>query len=181
MNRIVIEILREKRIVLVAIVVLLLLNGALMVLVASYQAKSLETAQAKWSELRRQTAAVGHADATALYRQGVLDLETLKERIPAKREFARVLSDLLESAAANDVSMGSISYKPLAIKDEALLSYQLSLSVNGTYAAVKSYLSDLHGNPELIVVDGIAFSNGDPYVENVMMDLRLTIYLREGA
>ena len=34
---------------------------------------------------------------------------------------------------------------------------------------------------ELIVVDAVSFSNSDPFVENVVMDLRITVYLREGA
>jgi hypothetical protein len=57
----------------------------------------------------------------------------------------------------------------------------LSLSVSGGYAAVKSYLSDLQSNPELIVVDTVTFSNSDLFVENVVMDLHLTVYLREGV
>jgi len=105
----------------------------------------------------------------------------VKGKIPEKRQFARVLSDLLEAAASSGVGVGAISYKPLQIKEEALLSYQLSLSVSGGYAAVKSYLADLQGNPELIVVDTVSFSNSDPFVENVVMDLRITVYLREGA
>lgn len=181
MNRIYIEILREKKIVFAVILLLILLNISLMVLIGSYQTTALVDSQAKWSELRRQTASIGNTDAAALYRQGSADLEKLKTRIPAKREFARVLSDLIESADSSGVSTGAISYKPLTIKDEGLLSYQLSLSVTGSYAAVKSYLADLQKNPELIVVDTITLSNTDPFVESVMMDLHITIYLRGGA
>ncbi len=45
--------------------------------------------------------------------------------------------------------------------------------------AVKSYLFDLQNNQELIVVDSVSFSNKDLYSENVVMDLRVTVYLRE--
>ena len=100
---------------------------------------------------------------------------------PEKRDFARILSELLEAAASSAVEVGPISYKPVPIKEEALLSYQLSLSVSGRYAAVKSYLSDLQNSPELIVVDTVSFSNSDLFVEKVVMDLRITVYLREGA
>jgi type IV pilus assembly protein PilO len=88
---------------------------------------------------------------------------------------------LLEAAASSAVEVGAISYKPVSIKEEALLSYQLSFSVSGRYAAVKSYLSDLQKNPELIVVDTVSFSNSDLFVENVVMALHITVYLREGA
>jgi type IV pilus assembly protein PilO len=106
-----------------------------------------------------------------LYRQGVSDLEKLNSRIPLKREFARVLSDIIETTSDSGVAVGAISYKPVTIKDEALLSYQLSFAVSGDYAAVKSCLSDLQQNPELVVVDSITLANSDLYEEKVVMNL----------
>lgn len=160
---------------------LILLNAALMTLVGSYQAKALTGAQEKWSDLRRQAASAGKADAAARYRQTAADLEKLKARIPARREFARVLSDLFESAASSGVTTGAVSYKPQKVKGEELLSYQLSFAVHGSYAAVKSYLADLQNYPELIVIDNLSLSNADMFVENVTLDLNLSVYLREGA
>ncbi|MFA7404650.1 MAG: type 4a pilus biogenesis protein PilO, partial [Pelobacteraceae bacterium] len=151
------------------------------VVISAYQIPVLAELQTKWSAMRRQSTHAGKVDAVTLYRQGVLDLEKLKARIPEKREFARVLSDLLEAAANSAVEVGTITYKPVQLKEEPLLSYQLSLSVSGRYAAVKSYLADLQKNPELIVVESVAFSNSDEFVENVKMELQITIYLREGA
>lgn len=181
MRRYVLEIARQKWCLLSIILALLLLNVTLGAVFSAYQLPSLADLQTKWSNLRRQNALAGMADAATLHQQGSADLVKLKTRIPEKREFARVLSELLESAAGSAVEVGAISYKPAQIKEEALLSYQLSFSVSGRYAAVKSYLSDLQKNPELIVVDAVAFSNSDPFVENVVMDLSLTVYLREGA
>lgn len=181
MKQYVFEIIRQKWRLLGVILFLLLLNVTLGFVVSAYQSPSLADLQSKWNNLRRQAAQIGLVDAATLHRQGTVDLEKLKTRIPEKRQFARLLSDLLEAAASNAVDVGSISYKPVPIKEEALLSYQLSFSVVGGYAAVKSYLSDLQKNQELIVVDSVVFSNNDLFVENVAMDLKLTIYLREGA
>lgn len=181
MKQYVLEIVRQKWRFLSIIMFLLLLNLTLGIVISAYQLPSLADLQTKWSNLRRQAAGAGQMDATALHKQGALDLEKLKVKIPEKRQFARVLSDLLEAAASSSVEVGTISYKPVQIKEEALLSYQLSFSVSGGYAAVKSYLSDLQKNPELIVVNTVAFSNSDLFVENVVMDLRITVYLREGA
>lgn len=177
----VLEIVRQKWRILSVILFLFLLNVALGVFVSVYQLPALSDMQSKWNSLRRQSASAGQMDPTALHKQGIADLERLKSKIPEKRHFARVLSDLFEAAASSAVDIGSISYKPVPIKDEALLSYQLSLSVSGSYASVKSYLADLQKNPELIVVDSATFSNGDPFVENVVMNLRITVYLREGS
>ena len=181
MNLYVLEIVRQKWRFLSAILFLLLFNVILGIVVSVYQLPSLEELQSKWSNLRRQSAGAGQLDAATLYQQGSADLDKLMAKIPEKRQFARVLSNLYEAAANSSVEVGTISYKPVKIKEEPLLSYQLSLSVNGGYAAVKSFLSDLQENPELIVVESVAFSNSDILVEHVVMSLSITVYLRESA
>lgn len=181
MNQYLIEIVRQKWRHLSVILFLLLLNVVLAVVVAVYQTPSLADLQTKWSDLRRQSARGGKVDAATLYQQGIADLAKLRIRIPEKRAFARVLSDLLESASSSAVEVGTISYKPVQLKEADLLSYQLSLSVTGSYAATKSFLADLQNNHELLVVDSVTFANSDLFVEKVVMNLQITVYLREGA
>jgi type IV pilus assembly protein PilO len=181
MKQYVIEILRQKLRLLAVILFLVLLNGALGGVVAMYQLPLLAEMQTRWSDLRNQSRRGGQVDPASLYKQGTADLEQLKQRIPAKREFARVLSDVIESAAASAVEVGTISYKPAQLKDEPLLAYQITLTATGNYAAVKSFLSDLQQNRELLVVDAVSFSNNDPYEEKVAMNLNITVYFREGA
>jgi type IV pilus assembly protein PilO len=181
MKQLVFEIVRQKWRLLSSIAVMLLLNVVLSLVISSYQLPSILSLQTKWSEVRQKAARSGRVDADTLYKQGVADLEKVKAAIPEKREFARILSDILEAASVSNVEVGAITYKPDQNKEELLLSYQLSLSVSGSYAAVKSYLSDLQKSQELMVVDMVTFSNSDMYVENVVMDVRLTVYLRGGA
>lgn len=181
MSQYLLEIVRQKWRQLSIVLILLVLNLTLSAFVSLYQAPLLAELQTKWSTMRNQSARGGKIDAAALQQQGAVDLEKLMSRIPSKRDFARILSELLESASTNAVDVGTISYKPAAIKEEALLSYQLSLAANGSYAAVKSFLGDLQKNRELIVVDSVAFSNSDLFVENVVMNVQITVYLREGA
>ena len=178
MKQLLLEIARQKWRLLSVIAVMLLLNGALSAVITVYQLPAIASRQAKWSGLRQMAARSGKMDAAALYRQSSADLEKLQAAIPEKREFVRILSDLLEDASASNVNVGTISYKPEQLKDEPLLSYQLTLSVSGSYAGVKSYLSDLQKIPELLVVDMVSFSNSDLYVENVVMNVHLTVYLQ---
>lgn len=177
----VLEIFRQKWRLLSIIFTLLLVNVAISIVISAYQRPLLADLHTKWSSLRRQVTQAGKMDAMTLYQQGSADLETLKRAIPEKRQFARILSDLLEAAAGNSVEVGPINYKPVQIKEEKLLSYQLTFSVNGSYAAVKSYLADLQEHPELVVVNAVSFANSDMYIENVSMNLRITVYLREEA
>lgn len=181
MKRYFLEIFRQKWRLVAVVLTLILLNVVLSLVISVYQLPALAEMQARWSALRRQAAGSGQVDANALYQQGTVDLEKLQERIPDKREFVRILNDVLDAAANNAVEIEGISYKPSKLKEEPLLSYQLSFSVNGSYAAVKSYLSDLQSNPELMVIDTVTFSNSDLLAESVVMDLQMTVYLREGA
>jgi type IV pilus assembly protein PilO len=181
MNQYILEIVRQKWRHLSIVLFLIILNVIMTVFVSAFQIPSLADLQTNWSNLRNQSARSGKVDAATLYQQGAVDLEKLNSRIPKKREFARVLSELFESASSNAVVVGTITYKPVEIKEEALLSYQLSLSLSGSYAAVKSFLADLQNNPDLLVIDTAAFSNNDLFVENVVMNVQITVYLREGA
>lgn len=181
MKLVVLELLRLKKRSLIAIVLLLLTNVVLLSLVNGYQKTALAESQAAWNNLRSRVAAADRGDVNVAYRQGKSDLEKLRSMIPLRRQFPRVLGDILETAASSGVVPGPINYKPQVLKDENLLAYAVSMSTSGSYAAVKSFLSDLQKNHELVVIDGISLTNSDPFVESVLLELRLTVYLREGA
>lgn len=181
MKQVLLELLRLKKRTLAVIFILLLTNIVLYSIVKFYQEPALVNANNRWSNLRNRVAAFDRGDVNAIYGKGKSDLEKLRSMIPLKREFPRVLMDILDAAAASGVATGPITYKPQVLKDENLLAYAVTMSTSGSYAAVKSLLSDLQQNRELVVVEGLSLTNSDPYVEKVVMELRLTVYLREGA
>jgi len=177
----ILELVRQKKRLLLSVAVLALFTVALFITVDGYQLPEIAAAQTKWSDLRREVALLGRRDIATTYKQGKIDLETLKGRIPPKRQFARVMGEILEQAASSGVATGSITYKARVVKDEGLLAYDLTMSVNGRYAAIKSFLADMRKFRELVVVNEFSLVNSDYYEENVTMDLQLTIYLREDA
>lgn len=177
----ILELLRLKRRPLIVVALLALVTLALSVAVDGYQAPKIAAAQTKWSELRRQVALGDHRDVASVYRQGGIDLETVRGRIAPRRQFARLLGEVLEQAASSGVITGPLSYKPRTIKEENLLAYAVTMSVSGRYAAVKSFLTDLLNSRELVVVEDFSMANNDFFEEKVVMDLHLTIYLREDA
>lgn len=175
------EILRRKKWLLIAVAVGLLLNIGLLVWIDGFQSPAIQTGQTKWNDLRRRLAGTGRESVESRYSQGKTDLEALQLRIPPKRQFPRILGEILDSAASSGVTVGAISYKPRVVKDEQLLEYGVTIGVSGRYAAIKSFLADQSGSRELLVVEGISLANSDPFEENVTMELHLTVYLREGA
>jgi type IV pilus assembly protein PilO len=178
MNQAFQELIRQKRRALILLAALLLLNIGLYVTVSTYVAPAVIAAQVSWSDLRQRVAAVGKADVASVYRRGIDDLKKLSAKVPEKRQFPRVLGELFDSAASSGVNTGSVTYKPEAVKGQDLLSYTVTMSVSGRYAAIKSFLADLQKQGEMIVVDDIKLSNSDLYEENVSMELHLIVYLQ---
>ena len=178
---ILLEIVRQKKKALLLVAALLLCNIGVFVGINYYLTPTSTSLQLKWSELRRKVAETGRMDINALYKQGQTDLGKVAERIPAKRHFPRVLGDILDTAASNNVSSGNISYKQEAVKDQKLLAYVVTMNVNGSYAGVKSFLADMLVAEELIVIDNLTISQSDAMTENVTMGLNMTVYMREGA
>jgi type IV pilus assembly protein PilO len=173
------ELFHQKRRLLIVLAVLLVLNVGLYLAINAYLAPAVISSQAAWNDLRQRVAVAGRSDVASVYRRGTDDLKKISAKVPAKRQFARVLGDLLDSAASSGVVTGAVSYKPQAVKgQDDLLVYTVSMSVSGSYAAVKSFLGDVQKNSELIVVDGITLSNSDLFEENVVMEIRVSIYLQ---
>jgi Tfp pilus assembly protein PilO len=184
MKQALLELFQQKKRILIVSLALLVLNICLYAVSTGYLEPKVTASQASWNDLRQRVAVAGKADVATVYRRGVDDLKKLMAQVPVKRQFPRVLGDILDAAASSAVTTGNIRYKPQAIKGrDDLLAYGLSLSVGGSYAAVKSFLADLQKNSEMIVIDGIGLSNNSLYEENVVLDLRLTVYLqgKEGA
>lgn len=181
MKQVLLELFRQKKGCLIFAGILLLSNAILFTLINGYQVSALNEAQRKWNDLRSRVAAVERGDVSAAYHQGKRDLEKLETMIPPKRQFPRVLGDILDAAASSALTTGAITYTPKVVKDEKLLSYSITMTVDGSYAAVKSFLADLQKNRELVVIDGIRLMNTDPFEERVSMSVTLSVYLREGA
>lgn len=183
MKQVVQELFQKKKRMLITAGVLLVLNIALYALVTGYLEPAVIKSRSSWSALRQRLAVAGKVDVATVFRRGTDDLKKLMTRIPAKRDFPRVLGDILDAAATNAVVTGSVSYKPQDVKGQNLLAYGISMSVGGSYAALKSFLADLQKNSEMIVIDSMSISKSDLYEENLTLDLKLTVYLqgKEGA
>lgn len=181
MKQALLELFRQKRGFLIIAGTLLLANAILITLINGYQESALSEAKRKWTDQRNRVAAVERGDVTAAYQQGKRDLDKLETMIPPKGQFPRLLGDILDAAASSGLTMGTVTYNPKAVKDENLLSYGMTMTVGGSYAAVKSFLADLQKNRELVVIDDIKLTNSDPFEEKVTMEVILTVYLREGA
>lgn len=166
---------------LLLIVALLLLNFGAIAAIRIFQQPQLEQQEELLTEQGQGLAQLGRSDETAVYRDGKRDLEKLRALIPAKRQFAPLLADIMAEATACHVSSDALTYKPEHLSQQKLLVYHISLSVSGRYADIRCYLHKMQTRKELLVIDAVKLQNEDPYAEKVSMDLTLTAYLRDGA
>jgi type IV pilus assembly protein PilO len=166
-----------------AFLALLALSSLALVLFHSFwQQPELERAQSDWFA-KRQALASGQLQRSAdRYKSGVHDLELFQQRLIPKKDFARFLGRLFDTARGNSLPVRGITYKPTLIKEEGILSYGIAFTVSGKYPSVKSFLADLARYPEMVTIDSVALTNASQTEETVELRVQMTAYLKvEGA
>lgn len=163
------------------IIALLLLSFVVWGYQIWWQGGALSGLQSEWAEKRKQATLKDQRDPSQVFRKGGEDLNSLMLHLPARHEFPRVLGQLMDTASANQVVIGTISYKPQKSTVAGLIPYSIHFSVTGSYAGVKRFLSAAGELDGMAFVESAALSNNDPFEDRVNMDLQLVIHLREGG
>jgi Tfp pilus assembly protein PilO len=161
----------------ICIFILIIINVGLYAYSVAYQEPQLAGLQIRWAEKRRLAAGEAVLDTAAIYRQGTSDLAEWRKRLAPKKEFARLIGSLFETAGNNSLKVGAITYKPELVKGENILAYSVGFSVSGKYAAIKSFIADIERLRDIAVVDNISL-NGKATEESVALRLQLTAYFR---
>ena len=171
------EIIRTRSKALWCLLALAVLDGGLFLYGAIYQEPNLAELQNRWFAQRRM-AGTPLLDKGTIYKKGNEDLAAWRDRIPPKKDLARVISELYEMCAANSVSIGGMTFKTEIIKSENLLAYSIGFSVSGKYASVKSFIADLGRLREMVIVDAVSLNNPKITEEQVALRVNLSVYLR---
>ena len=161
----------------ICIFILITINIGLYIYSSAYLGPNVAALQKEWSEKRALTAGGSVPDAASIYRQGKGDLAAWRGRIYPKKDFARFIGDLFETATNNTLRVGTITYKADPIKDENILAYSIGFNVSGKYAAIKSFIADIERLRAIAVINNISL-NGKAAEDSVDMKLQLTAYFR---
>lgn len=164
----------------VLIIVLILANTGLFLFTALYQLPRFEKLQNQWFEKRKSSTAGTVQDFATLYQQGEKDLATWRNRIIPKRDFAKFIGTLFETASNSSLAFNGLSYKIVPLKEKSLVAYTLDFNVTGKYGAVKSFLSDIGRMPEIITIDTISLNNKASSADQIDLKVQLTVYLKLG-
>lgn len=161
------------------IMVLVLSNVSLFAYASWYQVPRIESLQGQRLEKRKAVRGGAVQDIAAIYQQGERDLKVWQGRIIQKREFARFLGSLFETAANNSLVFKGMSYKASQLKEEKnLITYSLDYNVSGKYAAAKSFISDILRMREIVTIDNLSLSNANATEDAVALRVQMTLYLR---
>ena len=176
--KLLLTIIKERRKIFSLLAVLLLADVILFAAILFFQRPRLETLQVTWFEKRRLQKGGDSRSLATVYQEGQADLAKFQDHIPAKREYTRLLGDLLELAENNELSAGGVTYKPSPVKGEKLVIYKLNMDVKGKYAGIKSFIADIQQLPQIITIDNMGLNSEGLTEETVDMRFQLSIYLK---
>lgn len=170
------ELLRARAKSIIIILVLVFIDICMYFFNNFYLSPTLVTLQNEWFSKRKVAGTV--LDRGAAYDKGLKDVAKWRTLISPKKDLARIVGEIYETAKSNSLTVGSISYKPEINKAEKLLVYTIGLTVNGKYASIKSFIADVSRMTDIVTIDGISLDNPKLTEENISLKLNLTIYLR---
>lgn len=139
----------------------------------------LVDARREWSAFREELRRNPSATKIAVYEQALADISAFDGRIPKTDEFARVIGDLFALSESNSLTVGGVAYTPGTGLD-GYLDYSLTIDASGSYPGVKSFVTDLLRNGELIAIEQCSLSKtGKVFDEEVTVRLKLRMMFRQ--
>ena len=109
------------------------------------------------------------------------DLEHFYQMIPARSGLGSFIGRLYSYAAGAGIEIDQISYSAKPVKETALLGYQLTFAVSGSYEQVKKFIHLLENSPSLLILDKISLAGARKSTEEIVnLQLQLQTFFREG-
>lgn len=173
------QVFKEHRRLLAVVLLLAVSSGVLWIFLLVPQQRQRDELHAAWTEKRAQAHDPDNARSVRVYRSNEQAMQNLFAAVPAQSELPRVLGQLTDVAALHEATIMSMSYKPMPSSVNGLLGYTLLVSVKGGYPAIKRVLSDIQALYDLAYVDSISIAGPDPQANQVILEARLVLYLRQ--
>lgn len=172
------QMFRENRFLLTLVLLACVVCGTIWY-VGCWQQAALERNQALWSAKRRQVTSLNATQAGEQYRLKGEQITTLLASVPYAHEFPNVISQILDLMALNAVVSGPMTFKPNKSELDGITSYTLNCSASGNYASLKRLIADLERLDGISTLDSVSLASPDTAPGKVVLELLLTIYLRE--
>ena len=178
--------LNRSRILLLAILLLLVLGGAVvlnrvmepeLVRLRAEQANLQRDVRQRQLEFERSGVPVSAAE------QLETNLKTFNQLIPEQKDFSVFIGEIFTWADQAGLEIAQVSYQPKTDEETGFLRYGLSFSVKGEYAQLKKFVQLIEQAPRILLIEKISLagtSAGKKNVLNVSLQIELATYFREG-
>ena len=133
--------------------------------------EALYTLQGELRSLRQAAVRVEAA------RRLEMEINRLRETFPPRREVVALVRDLSGRATSARLKVGGVDYKPTEVPEEGLLKLGIAMGLEGSYAALRRFLTGLEGMRGRVAITHLA-ATGRPGDGQVSARLNLTAYFR---
>lgn len=180
------RILRERRRVIIPLVVVAIVNVAVFMFVVyplslrvgSLESRTAATAKQADAVERQLAAAKGAAEGTA---KATTDLDRFyREVLPADQTGARRITYLRLAQLAQDAHL---RYERRSVdtkreRENELTEMKMTMVLDGTYADVRRFIHRLEGSPEFVVIKNVELTQQDDPAAPLLLTVELATYYR---
>lgn len=102
-------------------------------------------------------------------------------KFPAEWKSPQWLEKLVVLAQSSGLKLNDGEYKATRDKVGRLVSYQMSLRVQGTYPQIRKFLTDLPGELPMVALENVQFERQVIADANVEAKIKLVLYLEQAS
>ena len=158
------------------ICILLVSNIVFFAAIRERQKNRINELQALYNAKRSASTQKQNGDQ-AQYLQAKDDIRSFKENLHARKDFAETASELFSIFKKHQIDIGQTVYKPETVDYNGLFKYSTSLTINGSYKAIKALLADIQESRTLFCIEALSIAGG-PEESAVEMKIKIATYIR---
>ncbi|MBN2429154.1 MAG: type 4a pilus biogenesis protein PilO [Deltaproteobacteria bacterium] len=115
-----------------------------------------------------------------LVKRGRADIKLFWDKIPVRRDFPTLVSEVSSLATMAGLTVDRIQYSPEDMPEKKLLRYGLNFTVGGEYPKVKKFIYLIEQSERILTLDEISFlGRGDAQESGVQMNIRLSTLFKK--
>lgn len=176
MNGKLLNIFRFNKIFWWVICFLLISNIVFFLTISGSQKRRISELQSRYN-LNRNSKTVKADNTQALYVKARDDIENFKGKLAEKKDFGETAAELFAILKKNQIETGQTVYKPENVDMKGLFKYTTSLSLKGSYPALKAALAEIQESRTLFCIENLSVSS-IPADNSVEMKIKIALYYR---
>jgi Tfp pilus assembly protein PilO len=113
------------------------------------------------------------------YQTTLQELSNFQEKIPLLDDMPKILSSISKISTNNGLDIPSVDYRPVRVEDIGLLRLSFTLSLEGSYKQLRTFIYELEKTPYLWSITDINLNRVKKEESEVKLQIGISIYFRE--